>query len=212
MAKHKFYFTDDAGRYNGYDRKTLWIDIPGRRLCIAHQMSIPLREIMAVEVKPLPCASKTMHLAIHVCGPSVGGGKPTTLLLIHRNFFCMTNVQAMVAFANEIAPLIKANTPVTDDAVLKVPDAEPGRLQAQYALNISVAIGYYRKLWYLFDPSKTIVAKALMLMTLGGIINVFGVLLVAVPFDNYRMSRSLIVAGWPRRRALFPAVHADDVR
>jgi hypothetical protein len=40
-------------------------------------------------------------------------------------------------------------------------------------------------------------------MLLAGVVNMFGVLLVAVPFDNYRMSRNLVSAGWKRSTAIW---------
>lgn len=201
MSKHKFYFTNETGSFNGYDRKKLIIDTHSEVLRIEGEVTIPLREIMAVEVRPLPRAKKTMYLAIEVCGPSIERGSPTTLMFLHKNFLGYTKVEPMKAFADELAPLIKGNAPLRDYRPTDISSNEGDRLQCQYFLNVSLIIAYYRKPWYSFDKPATIPLKTLLLMLLGGTVNVLGVLLVAVPFDNVRMKQNLEVAGWSKGNA-----------
>ena len=124
-----------------------------------------------------------------------------TLMFIHKNFLGMTKVDRMRAFADELAPHIKGNTPVIDYRPAGAPGSVEGKLQGQYALNVSLVIGYYRKVWYAFDNPKSIATKTLLLMLLGGTVNVLGVLLVAVPFDNFHMARNLMAAGWSKQNA-----------
>lgn len=59
-------------------------------------------------------------------------------------------------------------------------------------------MGFYRKLWFTYDTPRAAVVKSLLLMLFNGVLNAFGVLLVVVPFDNFKMSRNLVKAGWPK--------------
>ena len=201
MQKHKMYFTDKWGGYNGYDRQTVFIEEHSGVLHVGKRLTIPLVEIMAAEVRPLPGRPKTNFLAIDVCGPTVEGGKQTTIALIHKNFLGNTKDAPMQALVDELRAFITGNSPVPV-ALVSESEPPPGLLKAQYALNISLLIGFYRKLWYSYDSKSAVATKSLLLMLLAGIVNLAGVLLVAVPFDNYRMSRNLVSAGWSRRSAI----------
>jgi len=196
MKKHKLYFTDELGRFNGYDRVVLFINQSEGVLQIGHQLRIPLSEIVAVEVRSLPKNPKSKYLAIDVSGPSLEKGEPTTIKLVHKDFFTRTKIAQMQAVVEELMPLIQANAGAD---LLRIPDPtlQPrGAFQAQYVLNVSLLITFHRKLWYAYDKPSTIARKTLFLMFLGGIVNVFGVLLVAAPFDNFRMSLNLRTIGW----------------
>ena len=198
MKKHKLYMTDEFGHFNGYDRKKVWIDEQASVLRIG-KTKVPLAEITACEPRLL-ARGGGHFLAIDVCGPTINDYEPTTLMLIHKNFFGSTKLARMRELADELQPFIEGNVG------LERPDngeAHPeGTLRAQYALNISLVLAYYRSLWYSYDKRKTIITKTIFLMLLGGTINVFGPLLVAVPFDNYRMSRNLAQVGWSKPAAL----------
>lgn len=198
MKVYKFYMTDVVGGFNGYDRQKVWVDTATSLLHIGRTV-LPLAEITACEVRPLPLG-KGWFLAIDVCGPSINDYQPTTIRLIHKNFFGVTKQQVMLEAAAEIQPLIKGNIPLPRPLIQSA--VEQGKLQAQYTLNISLLIGLYRKQWYSYDTTKKILLKTTFLMLLGGVINIFGVLLLAVPYDNYQMSKNLTAAGWSRRTAL----------
>ncbi len=197
MKRHKLYFTDESGGFNGYDRQKVWVDEAHAVLRVGTKMKIPLGEITAVEVRPLPAAKNGAFLAIDVCGPTVGNYGPTTLRLIHKNFFAATKVERMQALVDELAPLVQGNVPLERPAEEAVPE---GTLQAHYALNISLLIGYYHKIWYSYDGRRTIAAKTVLLMLLGGVVNIAGILLFVVPIDNLRMASNLQSIGWPKAR------------
>ena len=191
--------TDESGDYSGYDRLAVRVDASQLALRIG-KVAIPLAEITDIEVRPLPRA-KGRFLAIDVRGPSINDHEPTTVRLIHANFFNVTKDSAMQAVVDEVKPLIQTGAasrcPPPSEQV-----APLRRIQAQYALNVSLLITYHRKLWYSFDRPGAVVAKTLLLMLLNGTVNVLGVLLVAVPFDNYRLSRTLVRLGWSRALAM----------
>lgn len=206
MKKHKLYLCNELGRFDGFDRRSVHVDEVADCLRIGKKLVVPLGEIMAVHVRPLARNARYNCLAIGVCGPSFEGGAPTTILLIHKDFFGRTKDAPMEALANELAPIIEGNLPPEPSEFPEADEPLEGRLRVQYALNISLLIGFYRKLWFSYDTARTTVWKSLFLMLLCGVINMFGVLLVAVPFDNFKMSRNLVKAGWSKGAALIAYV------
>jgi hypothetical protein len=201
VKKHKLYFTDDRGSFGGFDRIVLKTDLINGLLHVGRELKIPLRDIAAVELRPLPNAPNKSHLAIDFASPAIENGKPITLRLIHKDFLTRTKLAPMQAVVDELSPVINhnaaGNTLRNPDELLET----GGILEAQYALNVSLLITYWRKLWYSYDRPKLIAIKTLGLMLLGGVVNVLGVLLVAVPFDNYRMSKNLTKIGWSKTAA-----------
>jgi hypothetical protein len=202
MKKHKFYFTDSSGAFNGYERQLVWIDATRQILHLGRSLAIPLCDVINAEVRPLPRFPEVPYLAVDVCGPTVENGSPTTLALIHKNFFAKTKRQPMQEFVDEIRPFIKDRTLPLREADSQLVSGN-SQYQSVYALNISLVIGYYRKKWYSFDTPTQVFTKTLFLMLLGGVVNIIGVLLIVVPFDNYKMSQNLVRAGWRRPVALW---------
>jgi len=202
MKKHKFYFTDSAGNFNGYDRQTVWVDANQQLLHVGRSLTVPLREVVSVDVRPLPRKPKTPYLAIEVCGPTIENGTPTTVALIHKDFFANTKRRVMQEFVDEIGPLLNSEAAPASGGFRSV-EMKASQHQSNYVLNVSLLIGFYRKVWYAFDFPSRAVKKTLFLMFFGGVVNVIGILLAAVPFDNYRMSKNLVRAGWSNRTAVF---------
>ena len=202
MRKHKLYLCNERGEFDGFDRRNVYVDEAADCLRIGKKLGIPLREIVAVQVRPLPANAKCNCLAIDVHGPTLEGGEPTTILLLHRSFFGYTKDAPMRALADELAPMIEGNVPPAPSEFSEPGETLQGRLQVQYALNISLLIGFYRKLWFSYDTARAAVWKSLFLMLLCGVINIAGILLVAVPFDNFKMSRNLVKAGWSKGSSL----------
>ena len=104
----------------------------------------------------------------------------------------------MQAVVDELQPLTKGNLKADPAELNAAQPVGEGLLQGQYAFNISLLIGFYRKLWYSYDKPSVIVAKTILLMLLAGVLNILGVLLIAVPFDNFNMSRNLRAVGWSK--------------
>jgi len=202
MKKHKFAMTDMAGRTGWFSEQSVWFDTQTAVLFVG-RTKIPLREITAVEIRPLP-RGRGDFLAIDVCGPSINQYMPTTIRLIKKNFFDVGKIAPMKAFLDELQPLIQNNVPLIPPVAEQVMPA--GLLQAQYALNVSLLLGFIRKLWYSYDKRGMIITKTLLLMLLGGVVNVAGVLLLVVPFDNFKMQRNLQLVGWPKWLAIMAYV------
>jgi hypothetical protein len=202
MKKHKLYMTNDTGSFNGYDQKKVWIDTKASELSI-EKIKIPFAEIVACELRPLPI-DKGSFLAIDICGPSVNNSDPTTIMLIHKNFFGITKNEPMQEVVDELKPLIENNIPPKHSR--EQTSISAGKLKAQYTLNVSLLIALYQKKWYNYDCREKIIAKTILLMLIGGVVNVMGILLILVPFDNYKMSRNLLVIGWSKRSVLIAYV------
>jgi hypothetical protein len=204
MKTYGLYFIDRFGNFNGHDRQKVWIDQAAQTLRIGAKLVIPLTEVRRVELRPLPTRPQVRFLAIDVQGPTLQNGQPVTLSLIHKDFFLRTKAGYMQALVSEISPLISGHREEHDASISDEVGSQTtkGRFQAQYALNVSLLVVFYRKLWYSYETPRSICAKTLALMFLNGVVNVFGVLLLAIPFDNYRVSQNLVAVGWSRRSAV----------
>ena len=199
MTRHKLYFTDDRGSFNGYARIALCIDLTNGLLHVGNNLKIPLQDIIGVELRPLPAAPNKRYLAIDFATASVENGATTTLKLIHKDFLTRTKIAPMQSVVDELSPLIGQNALGN---VLRIPDlSAQGVMEANYVFNLSVLIANKRILWSSYDQPTRIACKTIALMLFGGVINICGVLLVAVPFDNYSMSQDLIKIGWSKTTA-----------
>ena len=210
MKTHKFYYTDSNGNFDGYKIEKLTINHTNKYLNISGDLTIPLKEILKVELRPFE--KKGVFLAIDVFGPSVNN-QLTTLPFIHKNFLTMTKVSVMQEFIDEISPLIEGN----EEKIIKQEEKRQELLgeenstedkkdnqgvgQIQYCLNISFFIGFYHKEWFSFDDNKKAINKTISLMLLAGIINIIGILLIVVPYYNYKMMNNLKIAGWSKGKA-----------
>jgi hypothetical protein len=110
----------------------------------------------------------------------------------------------MQEVVDELKPLIENNIPPKHSR--EQTSISAGKLKAQYTLNVSLLIALYQKKWYNYDCREKIIAKTILLMLIGGVVNVMGILLILVPFDNYKMSRNLLVIGWSKRSVLIAYV------
>ncbi len=193
MKTHKFYYFDSTGSTDGAQRKVR-IDRDNNILKIA-SLKIPLPEIVCVEIRHLEGNPKLAFLAIDVCGPTIENGELTTIAMASKNFWGQTVISKMEEFVEEILPLLHDENLQSDMGEGVAPPE--GLLQAQYALNISLTIAFYRKLWFAYDKPATIAFKSLMLMVVAGFCNTVGILLIMTPFDNLHLAANLRKVGWP---------------
>jgi hypothetical protein len=196
MKKHKLYLTDAFGNYS--DRIAVSVDPVHGILRVGHKLHIPLADILEVQLRQSEGKRKKLLVAIDFATPSIENGQLTTVRLIHVDFLTRQLTPPLQALINELTPLIGS---AAAGNFLRSPDKDvrsSGLMQAQYALNVSLAIAYHRRLWFSYDRPALIAWKSIGLMLLGGAINWFGVLIVAVPFDNYQMSLNLRNIGWSK--------------
>ncbi len=81
-------------------------------------------------------------------------------------------------------------------------DNSEDTIEASYAFNIGVLIGYYHRSWEIEESRQKIIRKTLFFMLIGWL-NVFSISVFFVLLDNWEMSKNLVNAGFPKWVALF---------
>jgi len=201
---HKLYLADSAAGH-GSERLKVFVDDEGN-LKVGRRLSVPLRHIESCEVTPAPDSEKRQLVTIVVRSPSLNAGEPTPVYLIHVNFWGMTKTEPMQEFVDEVQPLISDNTfgQESDEAgenFLSRAEAAPGTFEVSYCLNLSLLIVFYHKTWIAYDTPGKALAKTWLLL-LVSVLNVAGILLLAVPFYNWGMAKNIERVGYGRGQRL----------
>ena len=200
--RYKLYLADEAGGYSSYE--PLRVEILGDTLKIGKRLTVRLAEIASCQLRPIG-RGKSEYIELVVCSPDLNRGVPTPVYLIHQHFLSgFTKSNRMEQFVADLAPFIAGNdiNQLVEAAAQAVEDTPDGHIQVGYVFNCSFVIACYRKTWFAFDAPKKIMFKTYTLIFFGAIVNVIGVLLVAVPFDNWSMSKNIEIVGGSRMHRL----------